>query len=87
MKIVFDKIGNTLDVWFGNPDDEVISEEAGDGIILKKDINGNTIGIEKLNFIPIGAAEVVEVPINDAVLQTLLREDVVKSHESLSHNL
>ncbi len=37
-----------MDIWFGNPDDEVVCEEAGEGIILKKDKNGKTIGIEKL---------------------------------------
>ncbi|GFP40756.1 DUF2283 domain-containing protein [Candidatus Hakubella thermalkaliphila] len=39
---------DTLDIWFGNPDDEVVSEEAGEGIILKKDKDGKVIGIEKL---------------------------------------
>ena len=39
---------DTMDIWFGNPKDEVMSEEAGEGIILKKDKNGKTIGIEKL---------------------------------------
>ena len=37
-----------MDIWFGNPEDEVICEEAGEGIIFKKDKNGKTIGIEKL---------------------------------------
>ena len=40
MKIVFDRLGNTRDIWFGNPEDEVISEEMGDEIIMKKDANG-----------------------------------------------
>jgi uncharacterized protein YuzE len=35
-------------LWFGNPEDEVICEEAGEGIIFKKDKNGKVIGIEKL---------------------------------------
>jgi len=39
---------DTMDIWFGNPEDEVISEEAGEGIILKKDKEGRVIGIEKL---------------------------------------
>lgn len=39
---------DTMDIWFGNPEDEVICEEAGEGIILKKDKDGKTIGIEKL---------------------------------------
>ena len=39
---------DTMDIWFGNPADEVLSEEAGEGIILKKNKDGKTIGIEKL---------------------------------------
>ncbi|MCX7771006.1 MAG: DUF2283 domain-containing protein [Proteobacteria bacterium] len=42
------KDSDTLDIWFGNPEDEVICEEAGEGIIFKKDKNGKVIGIEKL---------------------------------------
>lgn len=37
-----------MDIWFGNFKDEVSCEEAGEGIILKKDKYGKTIGIEKL---------------------------------------
>lgn len=44
----YQKEADTLDIWFGNPDDEYISEEAGEGIILKKNKKGETIGIEKL---------------------------------------
>ncbi|MFN3490950.1 MAG: DUF2283 domain-containing protein [Anaerolineales bacterium] len=44
-----------LTVWFGNPEDEVASEETGDEVILMKDKNGNVIGnvigFEKLNYI------------------------------------
>jgi len=37
-----------MDIWFGNPEDEQICEEAGEGIFLKKDKDGRVIGIEKL---------------------------------------
>jgi len=46
--IYYHKESDTLDIWFGNPEDEFMCEEAGEGIILKKDKNGKTIGIEKL---------------------------------------
>jgi uncharacterized protein YuzE len=39
---------DTMDIWFGDPADEHICEEAGEGIILKKDKEGRVIGIEKL---------------------------------------
>lgn len=46
--IYYKKDTDTMDIWFGNPEDEYISEEAGEGLILKKDKHGTIIGIEKL---------------------------------------
>lgn len=46
--VYYHKDSDTMDVWFGNPEDEAVCEEVGEGIILKKDNNGKTIGIEKL---------------------------------------
>jgi len=51
IKVIYDQQGNTLTVWFGNPQDEVIAEETGDEVILMKDKNGNVIGFEKLNYV------------------------------------
>ncbi len=53
MMIVFNKIGNTVDIGFDDPKKEVMSEETGEEIILKKDKNNKVIGLEKLNFAPI----------------------------------
>lgn len=47
--VVYDKVGNTLDVWFGKPR-KAICEEIGNGFILKKDLKGNILGFEKLNY-------------------------------------
>jgi len=46
--IYYHKETDTIDIWFGNPEDEYICEEAGEGIILKKNKDGKVIGIEKL---------------------------------------
>ena len=46
--VYYHKESDTMDIWFGNPEDEYISEEAGEGIILKKNKEGRIIGIEKL---------------------------------------
>jgi len=46
--VYYHKETDTMDVWFGNPEDEFICEEAGEGVILKKDKEGKVIGIEKL---------------------------------------
>lgn len=49
--VIFNKIGNTIDVWFDDPKKEVVCEEVGEGIILRKDKKGNIIGFEKLNAV------------------------------------
>ncbi len=46
--VYYNRESDTMDIWFCNPEDETISEEAGDGVILKKDKDGKVIGIEKL---------------------------------------
>lgn len=51
VKVFCDETGNTLTVWFGNPQDESSCEETGDEVILMKDKAGNVIGFEKLNFV------------------------------------
>jgi uncharacterized protein YuzE len=50
VKVYYDRTGNTLTVWFGNPQDEYVCEETGDEVILMKDRAGRVIGFEKLNF-------------------------------------
>jgi len=50
IKVYYDREGNTLTVWFGNPADEYVSEETGEEIVLMKDRQGKVIGFEKLNF-------------------------------------
>lgn len=49
VKIFYDKIGNTLTVWFDDASKEHIAEEADDEVIIMKDKQGNVIGFEKLN--------------------------------------
>jgi len=50
VKVYYDREGNTLTVWFGNPADEFVAEETGEEIVLMKDREGKVIGFEKLNF-------------------------------------
>jgi hypothetical protein len=50
VKVFYDRTGNTLTVWFGDPQDEYVAEETGDEVILMKDRDGRVIGFEKLNF-------------------------------------
>ena len=50
VKVYYDREGNTLTVWFGNPADEYVAEETGEEIVLMKDREGKVIRFEKLNF-------------------------------------
>ena len=50
VKVYYDRLGNTLTVWFGDPADEYEAEETGDEVILMKDKQNRVIGFEKLNF-------------------------------------
>ena len=50
VKVYYDRDGNTLTVWFGDPSKEYVSEETGDEVVLMKDRAGQVIGFEKLNY-------------------------------------
>ena len=50
VKVFYDRVGNTLTVWFGDPQEEYVCEETGDEVVLIKDRAGRVIGFEKLNF-------------------------------------
>ena len=51
LKVIHDKKGQTLTIYFDRPRKQQICEEAGDGIILIKDKKTNkVIGFEKLYF-------------------------------------
>jgi uncharacterized protein YuzE len=60
ISVVFNRLTNTLDVWFDDPEKEWVSEETGEEVILKKDRNGRVIGFEKLNVL---IAKDVPVPV------------------------
>ncbi|MCA9997984.1 MAG: DUF2283 domain-containing protein [Anaerolineales bacterium] len=50
VKVYYDQVGNTLTVWFDDPENEFEAEETGDEVILMKNKQGMVIGFEKLNF-------------------------------------
>ena len=51
IRLYYDSKGNTLNVWFDNPNKEYVCEETGEEVILVKDKKGKVIGFEKLNFL------------------------------------
>jgi len=50
LKVLYDREGKTLTVWFTDAHEEYVCEETGDDVILIKDKSGRVIGFEKLNF-------------------------------------
>ncbi len=59
IKIILDKVGETLTIHFKEIKGDTICEEFDDGMILMRDINsGETVGFEKLHY-----KEVTEEPL------------------------
>jgi Protein of unknown function (DUF2283) len=50
IKVIHDPVGETLTVYWGDPEQEEVCEEVGQGIILIKDAQGEVIGFERLYF-------------------------------------
>jgi hypothetical protein len=50
VKYFYDDVGETLTVWFDDPELEDVCEETADEVILIKDKAGRVIGFEKLHF-------------------------------------
>ena len=69
IKVTFDKAGNTLNVWFDDPQKEHVSEETGEEVVLIMDKAGKLIGFEVLNYLPAGESLGVEtLAVEGAVL-------------------
>lgn len=51
VKLYYDLKGNTLNIWFDDPQKEHICEETGEEVVLVKDKKGTVICFEKLNFL------------------------------------
>jgi hypothetical protein len=50
VKVIHDPVGETLTVYWADPEREEVCEEIGDGLILIKDGQGELIGFERLYF-------------------------------------
>jgi hypothetical protein len=50
IKIIYDREGKTLTVWFTERSREYTCEETGDEVVHMKDETGRVLGFEKLNF-------------------------------------
>ncbi len=70
IKVIFDQVGNTLNVWFDDPAKEHVSEETSEEVILVKDKAGKVIGFEVLNYLSAGESrDIKNLPIESAVLR------------------
>jgi uncharacterized protein YuzE len=50
VRVYHDRTGNSLTVWFGDPEQEHVCEEIEDDVVLMKDEQGRVIGFERLNY-------------------------------------
>lgn len=50
LKVIYDSLGKTLTVYFGDPEKEEVCEETDDDLILIKDAEDRIIGFERLNI-------------------------------------
>ena len=50
LRVIYDRAGKSLTVWFADPLQEYVCEETGGEAILMKDAAGRVIGVERLNF-------------------------------------
>ena len=64
VRVYFDRVGNSLTVWFDDPTKESICEEVGDDVVLMKDRRGRVIGFERLNYLTkLKQAEGLNIPV------------------------
>jgi hypothetical protein len=49
--VYYDRTGNTVTVWFDDPQKEHVCEEIADDVVLMKDRRGRVIGFERLNYL------------------------------------
>ena len=50
VRVYYDRTGNSLTVWFDDPEQEHICEEIDDDLVLIKNAHGRVIGFERLNY-------------------------------------
>lgn len=48
--VFYDRAGNTLTAWLGDPQDECFAQEKCDEVVLMQNRDGHVIGFEKFNF-------------------------------------
>ncbi len=62
LRIFYFKETDSMDIWFDDPEKEQICEEIDDATLLKKDKDGNVIGIEIISIASL-TRKPVEIPV------------------------
>ena len=64
VRVYFDRVGNSLTVWFDDPAKKTVCEEVGDDVVVMKDRRGRVIGFERLNYLTkLKQAEGLNIPV------------------------
>ena len=63
IKITYDNIENTLDIWFTKPSKNIICDDLDNDTIVKRDLDGKIVGIEILNYIKNKQVSVDSIPL------------------------
>ena len=59
--LIHDTFGETLTIWFDDPNLEAVSRETTDEVIHMKDATGRVIGVEVLHYRPSGPTSSVRL--------------------------
>jgi hypothetical protein len=68
VRVYYDRVGNSLTVWFDDPKKEDCCEEVSDDVVLMKDRRGRVIGFERLNYYPTRRQAEMPLPIEIQVM-------------------
>ena len=62
VRVIHDRAGQTLTVWFGDPTRESVSSVDDAGVVVMKDEEGRVIGVEILSYTGQPRAVALEMP-------------------------
>ena len=68
IKVLFDRVGNTLNVWFDDPQKEYVSEETTEEVVLVKDKDETSSASSALNYLSADEfRDVTVLPVESAI--------------------
>jgi len=76
LRIFYFKETDSMDIWFDEPEKEQICEEIDDVTLMKKDKDGNVIGIEIISIAAL-TNKPVEIPVSNLAVPKLVSKIVL----------